>query len=195
MGWSDHTGLVDSNGDAEMWLRLCNLDNRQFVRALNPKGGWTATTTATSLISSGAYLYWAASPTGQDWYGANPVMDQLGNVHTGMTPDNLFPMCVPKPTVPAQLQIAQQALQASPISGTNAVIPFCPDGFLTADHQLQITGDGGIGSTDFVDGVKWAARGAINAALAVFLYLDQIEHDPTQRQPLYTQCNLIGGAK
>ena len=29
-----------------------------------------------------------------------------------------------------------------------------------------------------VDGRKWAARGAINAALAVFLYLDGVEHEP-----------------
>jgi mono/diheme cytochrome c family protein len=192
MGWSQYTGLVDSNGDADMWLRLCNLGNRQFVRALIPNGPWTATTSATSLFSSGENLFWAASPTGQDWYGANPVMDQLGNLHTGVTPDNLFPMCVAKPSDAAQLQIAQQALQASPVVGTNAVLPFCPDGFLLTAHRLQVTGSG-IGSTDYVDGVKWAARGAINAALAVFIYLDQIEHDPTQRQPLYTQCNLIGG--
>ena len=31
MGWSTYTGLVDSNGDAEMWLRLCNLGNRAIV--------------------------------------------------------------------------------------------------------------------------------------------------------------------
>ena len=48
-----------------------------------------------------------------------------------------------------------------------------------------------VSPPDYVDGRKWAARGAINAALAVFLYLDEIERDPTQRQPLYSQCNLI----
>jgi hypothetical protein len=191
MGWSQFTGLVDSNGDAEMWLRLCNLGNRQFVRPLLVDGGaWTATSGATNLYSSGANLYWAASPTGDDWYGANPVMDQLGNIHTGVTPDNLFPICVVKPTKPDQLQLATAALQASPALGKN-VIPFCPDGFLTSAHQLTVTGSG-AGNTDYVDGRKWAARGAINAALAVFLYLDQMERDPTQRQPLYTQCNLLG---
>ena len=39
-----------------------------------------------------------------------------------------------------------------------------------------------------------AARGAINAALGVFLYLDQIERDPSKRQILYNQCNLIGSS-
>jgi hypothetical protein len=190
MGWSKFTGLVDTSGDAEMWLRVCNLNNRQFVRALIISGSWSATTSATGLFSSGSNLYWATSLSGADWYGANPVMDHLGNLHTGVTSDNLFPLCVVKPTDPTQLQLATAALAASPVAGKN-VIPFCPDGFLTSAHKLTVEGSG-IGTTDYVDGVQWAARGAINAALAVFLYLDQMERDPTQRQPLYTQCNLIG---
>jgi hypothetical protein len=196
MDWSTYTGLVDSNGDAEMWLRLCNLDNRQIVRAVNIQGSWTATSTSQGLGATGTLLYWArslptaTSPTGDDWYGANPVMDPLGNIQTGVTPDNLFPMCVLPPTTPAQLTLAQKALQASPVAGKN-VIPFCPDGFAVSAHQLQYTSDNG--NTDFVEGRQWAARGAINAALAVFLYLKQMESDPTQQQPLYTQCNLLGG--
>jgi len=192
LGWSSYTGLVDSNGDAEMWLRLCNLGNRQFVRVLvAPGAGWTATTSASTLLTSGANLVWATSPTGDDWYGANPVMDHLGNIRTGVTSDNLFPMCVPKPPA-AQLQFATAALQASPVLGKN-VIPFCPDGFVVPAHKLAVTNSGGV--TDYQDGRQWAARGAINAALAVFLYLDQMERDPTQRQVLYTQCNLLGGQK
>ncbi|HXJ18632.1 MAG TPA: hypothetical protein VMT03_00250 [Polyangia bacterium] len=191
MGWSQFTGLVDVNGDAEMWLRLCNLGNPQFVRVLNMFGGWTTTKTPAGLYSSGNNLYWVKDPnTGTDWYGANPVMDQLGQVHTGVTSDNYFPLCVAMPANPTELQIAQQALQSTPVAGTNAVIPFCPSGFVAPAHQLQV--DTSASPVDYVDGRKWAARGAINAALAVFLYLDQMERDPTQRQPLYTQCNLLG---
>ena len=194
MGWSQFTGLVDSNGDAEMWLRLCNFNNRQIVRALDLQGGWTATASALSLAASGQRLYWAKSKDGTDWYGANPVMDQVGNIETGVTPENLFPICVLRPTNAAQLAIAQQLLQASPMLGKN-VLPFCPDGFAVPAHQLTVNGSGAIGDTDYVEGRQWAARGAINAALAVFLYLDQMERDPTQRQPLYTQCNLLGGSQ
>jgi hypothetical protein len=197
MRWSNYTGMVDSNGDAEMWLRLCNLGNRQIVRALDVTGSWTAGSGSGSLFAKGQQLYWArslptaTSPTGDDWYGANPVMDPSGNIQTSVTSDNLFPMCVRPPTTPAQLAIAQQALQASPVLGKN-VIPFCPDGFAVPAHQLLITSDNN-GNTDFVEGRQWAARGAINAALAVFLYLEQMESDPTKQQPLYTQCNLLGG--
>ena len=38
MGWSGNTGLVDSTGDAEMWLKLCNLNNRQIVRVADIGG-------------------------------------------------------------------------------------------------------------------------------------------------------------
>jgi hypothetical protein len=114
-------------------------------------------------------------------------MDQLGNVHNGLTSDNLFPICVSKPSDPTQAQIATSVLKAKPVLGKN-VIPFCPDGFVQASHKLTIDPV----TTDNVEGRQWAARGAINAALAVFLYLDGIENDPSKRQPLYTQCNLIG---
>ena len=106
MGWSQFTGLVDSNGDAEMWLRVCNLGNRQIVRALTLQGGWTATASPLNLFASGQHLYWAKSPTGDDWYGANPVMDQVGNIQTGVTPANLFPICVQPPSNPTELAIA-----------------------------------------------------------------------------------------
>ena len=191
MGWSDQTGLIDSNGDAETWLRLCNLGNRAIVRVPVIAGGtWSATSAATNLTVTGNRLYWASDPTtGKDLYGANPVMDQLGNLVTGVTSDNLFPMCIQKPTDPTQLQFATQALKASPVLGKN-VMPFCPDGFMQASNLLAVDTSGA--APDFIDGRKWAARGAINAALAVFLYLDQMERDPSKKQVLYTQCNLLG---
>jgi mono/diheme cytochrome c family protein len=186
IGWSDNTGLIDANGDAELWLKLCNLGNRAIVRVpFTDSGSWTATSKPTGLSVSGFNLYWG------DSYGSNPVMDQNGNVHQGITPDNLFPICIQKPTDATQLGYATAALQGNPVQGN--VIPFCPDGFVQPSHQLSVDSAGG--TTDFVDGRKWAARGAINAALAVFLYLDGIERDPTSRQVLYNQCNMLAGAK
>jgi hypothetical protein len=76
-----------------------------------------------------------------------------------------------------------QWLAAHKVRGNT--IPFCPDGLVSPDNQLAAE------AGEFKDGRKWAARGAINAALAVFLYLDQIERDPTKRKPLYNQCDLL----
>jgi hypothetical protein len=189
MGWSDNTGLIDSNGDAEMWLRLCNLGNRPIVRVPSVEGGtWSAATSANGLTVSPYQLYWAIGPNGEDYYGPNPVMDDRGNSEQGVTDANLFPICVAKPSDSTQLAFANQQLQASPVNGN--VLPFCPDGFVQTSHQLTVVTS--AATRDFQDGRKWAARGAINAALAVFLYLDQIESDPSKRQPLYNQCNLLG---
>ncbi len=187
--WSQYTGLIDSNGDAEMWLSLCNLNNRPIVRVLvADSDGWTATSSASTLTATGYQLYWAKSADGtQDDYGANPVMDHHGNVANGITADNLFPICVQKPTDATQKMYADQALARAAAKGIGNAIPYCPDGFVDPSRQLLVTDAG-----DCVDGRRWAARGAINAALAVFLYLDQIERDPSTRQPLYTECNLIG---
>jgi hypothetical protein len=189
MGWSHNTGLVDSNGDAEMWLTLCNLGNRPIVRvATVPQ--WTASSTTAQLTIDGFHLYWGADQSGKDLYGANPVLDHTGHVQTGLTSNNYFPICVQKPTDPTQLGYATQALQASPSLG-KYVVPFCPDGFVTSANKLASTSGSPV---DFTDGSKWAARGAINAALAVFLYLDSIERNPSARQPTYQQCNLLNGS-
>ena len=97
----------------------------------------------------------------------------------------------PSHRIPAQLQYATAALQATPSLGKN-VIPFCPSGFVSAANKLVVNTSGA--SQDFQDGRKWAARGAINAALAVFLYLDSIERDPTKRQLTYNQCSQLNGS-
>jgi mono/diheme cytochrome c family protein len=187
--WGGRTSLIDVNGDAEMWLRLCSLGNRPLVRVplLNGNsndGHWSASTSTDDLSLSGYSLYWG------DTYGANPVMDQNGVVQTGIDSNVEFPICIQKPTDPTEAATAAAWLGAHKVGHTSqadgTAIPFCPDGLVTDAHKLQTT------SSDFTDGRAWAARGAINAALAVFLYLDQIERDPTTRQPLYSQCNLIG---
>ena len=84
MGWSDNTGLVDTNGDAEMWLRLCNLNNRPIVR-VRSDAQWTPAPAATDLTVDGYHLYWAVRPNGEDLYGANPVMDDRAT-STGASP-------------------------------------------------------------------------------------------------------------
>jgi mono/diheme cytochrome c family protein len=195
--WRTFSGLVESNGDADMWLHLCNLGNRPVVRvAIGPdSGGWTATSNAATMTISGSQLYWAVGPNGEDWYGQNPVMDHLGSIATGVQPSNLVPLCVQPPSSAAQKTYADAALAIAKVNGN--VIPYCPANFAVpctpnasgqpACHQLQVSDMG-----DFTDGRKWAARGAINAALAVFLYLDGIEKDPTKRKPLFNECSQLG---
>jgi mono/diheme cytochrome c family protein len=182
IAWSKETGLIDTTGDAEMWLRLCSMGNRPLVRVPLVSNGWSSATTVDDLRISGFRLFWGASATGQDLYGANPAMDAKGNLTTGLA-GNTFPICVQKPTSASETIQATQWLTAHKVRGN--VVPFCPDGLVAPANQLTAT------QGEFKDGRKWAARGAINAALAVFLYLDQIERDSTKRKPLYNQCDLL----
>jgi mono/diheme cytochrome c family protein len=189
--WSDYTGLIDTSGDAEMWLRLCSLGNRPIVRVPDVKNYWTANAqlSVAGLKFNGHHAYFGDTKgaDGKPLFPATaPVMDHRGRLHQGLTADNPFPVCVEKPTDPTELGYADAALKSIAVTGTGAIIPYCPPGFVTPDNQLKVDG------TNFVDGKRWAARGAINAAMAVFLYLDQIERDPSKRQPLFNHCEQLG---
>jgi len=197
--WSEHTGLIDTSGDAEMWLKLCSLNNRPLVRIVDPgvwkkmnSSGELALITAGELVFSGHSEYWGdgKGPDGKPLYPADaPVMDHHGQIHQGITADNPFPVCVAKPDDPTEVQSADAVLKSIAVGGPGGpVIPYCPAGFLTPANRVD---DGGV---TFPDAKRWAARGTINAAMAVFLYLDQIERDPTKRKPLYNQCAQLPGA-
>jgi hypothetical protein len=186
--WGQNTGLIDTNGDAEMWLHLCSLGNRPIIRVPIPLGGtWASDSQVKDLTIDDSTEYWGADDKGNDLYGANPVMDQHGNVTTGITADNGFPLCIAKPTG-AELTHANAALAATPINGH--VIPYCPDAVVQPGNKL-VKDDSG----DHVDARRWAARGAANAALAVFLYLEGIERDPSSRPIPFNQCNLLSSTK
>jgi hypothetical protein len=47
------------------------------------------------------------------------------------------------------------------------------------------------GSSDLVDVKRWATRGAINAGLAVFVYLDALIGKDQPIPPRYNECNLL----
>jgi hypothetical protein len=167
-GWEDwgaKTGLIDRNGDAEMWLRLCNLGNRPVVRVVFPG----------NPEASAGSLYW-----GDDYPATAPAMDQHGRVTSGIAADNYFPVCARGAPGPA-------------VGAAGAVIPACPSMLTdTVDASgnkkyLLKTVTTSVGP-DYVDARKWAARGAINAALAVFLYLDGVERGTVTPKPPFDQC-------
>jgi len=186
LDWGAQTGLIDVNGDAEMWLRVCSLNNRQVVRVVY---GWTTGSGMEKMIvSPKGGLYWA------DTYPATaPVMDHRGRVVNGVKPDNLFPLCFTKPATPDAQQDADKFLHDHPVGGSGGtVIPYCPPELFGSNPTAnQLKYDSSSGTDDFTDARRWAARGAINGALAVYLYLEELER--TKAKPLYNQCDMLGG--
>lgn len=180
LSWGDQTGLIDVNGDAEMWLRLCSLDNRAVVRVPYVTD-WTIANVKPMLAPQES-LYWA------DAYPASaPVLDHHGKVVTGVSADNLFPLCIRKPTDAAQLQAADAFLAAQPVKP-----PYCPAELFAGNEQWKLVSDpnpdGPALPRVLTDARKWSVRGAINAALAVFLYLDGIERGTVAPRPPFNQC-------
>jgi mono/diheme cytochrome c family protein len=186
VSWGDQTPLIDQNGDAELWLRLCALGNRPVVRV--PLLVWSAGTTTSDLqVQGNGSHYWG------DVYPANaPVMDQRGRVTNGIAPDNVFPICIRKPTDATEFMNADAWLSSHKVNGNR--VPYCPAELFPSGspdmYKLQYGTDVN-NNPDFIDAKKWAARGAINAGMAVFLYLDEVERGMTQIVPGYDQCDKL----
>jgi mono/diheme cytochrome c family protein len=238
INWSGQTALIGSNGDAEMWMKVCGLNNRPVVRVVVPGDGspksalplnpqpsdwdayWSGTSSGSSSTSplqlyiTGTSLYWGDAPgsDGNSVFASWPVMDQRGQIRTdpaGITPDNLFPICVREPPAanasdPNDAHTNSDAvLRANAANTGGNVIPYCPPALFTTGAATDSNGntvgvykwrlasptDSG-GALTFPDANSWALRGAINAGLAVFLYIDQLSKTGVA-QPLYNQCELL----
>jgi mono/diheme cytochrome c family protein len=159
--------LIPENGDAELWMRLCSLDNPHPVWALS----WSGSGSSAGWFHQGYYpraLYPSSAP----------VMDARGQLRAGMTEDNGFPWCAIKPLNLASLAEATAALERAP-GASGAELPFCPEA-LTSTAQL----------TD-QDKEDWATRGAINAGLAAYVHVDRLASGMAQPSTPYDHCELL----
>jgi mono/diheme cytochrome c family protein len=210
IGWSAQTSLIADNGDAALWLGVCSLDNRPVVRVLEPgsSSGIVDWGSADRLMIDGRSLYWGADEQGNPTSPAGAqFLDQRGRVATGIAADNLFPMCVEKPADATTLAKAD-ALLASLRGGGFLVPPYCAPELLA---DKTVTDDGGnVTKTKkwrlttsvtkdgngivFDDANRWAIRGAINAGVAVFLYVDGLARGQITPKPPYNQCERLTGA-
>ena len=172
--------LITSNGDAELWLRLCSIDNPPPVRVEVEAGKyiWVHALRDAALIDHP----WSPDFVRPEIYGAHPVGNDRGTVDPGgivactdmTTPCNLRPWCVPGSTDPAAPACPANVAAAAP---TRSFDETCADGSTSC------------WSAD--DANRWSTRGAINAGLAVFEYLRARANGTALSQPDYTQCELL----
>ncbi|HKY39208.1 MAG TPA: hypothetical protein VJN18_24890 [Polyangiaceae bacterium] len=153
------SSLLDTIGDAELWLTLCSLDNPPPVRAI-ANGTGTDTGTFFELYHPLSY------PQGADVGNHRHEIVQHEQ-HPSAIPANLFPFCHVK-------------------AGANTPKPVCPDNLVPL---VKWSAD-----TMPTDQVKpWLLRGAANAGLAVFVFLDLLSRDPVKHKLIrYDECELIG---
>jgi hypothetical protein len=182
-----NTRLIVDNGDAELWLSLCSLDNPAPVHILNFQGELT-----TELNLVVAHI---EDPNGLAIDGPSGVAKGLilpasmypldakvgnaqGTVDDVLDPSNTWPWCVDsRGASPTQLAWVE-----------SAALPSCPQKVLDYyDACIQTPAPDNCFGNDAAN--RWAVRGAINAGMAVYTYVQSIEN---QAAPLdYNQCALL----
>jgi mono/diheme cytochrome c family protein len=151
------TALIQTNGDSELWRRVCSLDNPAPVRGIKVEG-------FKPVAGGREHLYDPASfPAGAE------VMDHNNEIRDGLTADNLFPWCVEP--VESERQAAVDSFRER-YAKNERLPPYCPAGLQLVDRDV------------------WSRRGAMNAGVMVFLYLDAVSRG--QLTPLrYDECDRL----
>jgi len=167
-----------SNGDAALWSGLCNFDNPHPLVAVYADGAATGSPNFHTLGAISMYSR-AGYPAGA------PVGDQDGHIQTGLSPSNVFPWCLRKPLDANALDGLTTYAQNHAIDGKP--LPFCPE-------SVVPPADNGAGPADPHltpdDLERWATRGAINAGMAVFAFLDELDRG-AKANPPYDHCEQL----
>jgi hypothetical protein len=170
--------LITKNGDVDMWERLCSFNNPAPVRMVTAKidsGQITLfqiahVTDALNMKVDYALFTRASYPVDQ------PVGDPSGNVTMGIAADNSDPWCIHRPEIPtAEQAITNYWTEPPPVGlGRTVPIPYCPETQVTRLDTAAVN--------------RWSMRGAMNAGLSVFLYLDALARGDKQRPIPYDHC-------
>lgn len=169
--YQKRSGLLLGNGDAELWERLCTFDNPAPVRPITVVlNGDTP-----GLFTGNTYYNASAYPQGAF------VGNVTGGVEKAIISGNSFPWCVVTPSDPALVTFLH-SLKGS----DGASLAECPAGFI--DPKNQWVDNDMVGSVDLD---RFSSRGAINAGLAVFAYLDRMISQDKGRIVGYDECELL----
>jgi mono/diheme cytochrome c family protein len=170
----EQSSLIAKNGDAELWRSLCSIDNEPVpVRTISADWDSAMANPLKYKIQApleGSLRRPASYPSGA------PVGNPRGQVEIGIQPGNSAPWCLIRPGDDALRERVQQEWQAH--AGTGTEPPYCPDEYL-ADSQNWFTA---------ADAERWTTRGAMNAGLSVFLYLDALAKGEKRRPVPYNRC-------
>jgi hypothetical protein len=174
-----NSGLIVHNGDAELWEQICTFNNPAPVHVLIAALGNGATTP----VFQGApfELYKAES------YPAERI-GNYGTVDDRLTPSNAFPWCVIDPVDPKVRAAVEAEEQATNLPGKK--YPRCPAGYVDNKNRFEDNVDSSS-AHDYKGIQDWSTRGAVNAGLAVFLYLDWLISQDHPIPPRYNECELL----
>lgn len=169
------SSLISGNGDAELWEALCTFDNPAPIHTVFVSLG---NASIPSQLGMSRNFYNASA------YPANtPVGNVVGGVDGSLQPNNSYPWCVIRPA-DAEGQAYLDSLRGS----DEKKLPICPTALLDVANKWTET-ETGEPELD-----RFATRGAINAGLAVFAYVDRMVSQGKGRIPGFNECQLLSPA-
>ena len=192
-----NTPFIRTNGDWEMWMKLCSTFNRQVVRVYQMRndigGGIGARLKAMYYVDDGsANPPYRFPADGQVW-------DHNRQQRSGVSADNYYPACVQDPTQVLAGE-ANPDLPAPEILAAflKNFMPKCPTDFLKQHSELLMWSRQNP-TPDQIDNLKkWALSGAINAGMSVFSFLEKSLVDQKSAlsknsllSPYYNECQLL----
>ena len=168
------TSLIPTIGDNELWIRLCSLNNPAPIHVINGRDASDGLTISQAFNSNGSFVpgpsaYLVPNPDPSTFPPGTPIGDHRGEVvpFTPNDPTNFWPWCV---NDDAQNTFREMGY------------PVCPPAALTLANEF--------GNADPNQAEEWSVRGAINAGLAVFRYVQSLEK-LTSAPADYDQCELL----
>lgn len=172
--------FLTDNGDAELWTRICTYNNPAPIKVLEVVGN--------------ALNYYAINTYFPKNYPAGtPIGNSKGQVEPTLTATTDTPWCVKDPVDPdAKAWLAAQVALKGPSDTVAPKLPICPASFVVDDNKFKggTTDSNSVYTPGDID--DWAARGAINAGQAVFVYLDGMVSQGKGRDLRFDECEQLG---
>jgi len=109
----------------------------------------------------------------------------LGAVAPKLLANNPFAWCVVTPTSAEDI-----ATLAAMKTSDGKPLPECPAAFLDESNRFEAHFDDATGWA-YTGLNRWATRGAINAGLSVFIYVDWLVGGDQPIPPRYNECELL----
>ncbi|MFT3923002.1 MAG: hypothetical protein QM778_10740 [Myxococcales bacterium] len=185
--------LLSTSGDREMWERICSFQNLKPLIVVEPVYGKDE---AKNLIVSSLKVNFAP----RESYGSTRAVGDprrvdasgqpLNGISAGIHDDNPEPWCIVNPTG-AQADALNAYLAALDASKA----PLCPPELqpgTTAmlNYDLPSVAENPDQKTGRASMEIWSIRGAMNAGLAVYLYLEALTHGKPAAVP-YDHCEEL----
>jgi mono/diheme cytochrome c family protein len=175
--------LIRTNGDAELWLRMCTFANPSPVHVLKWYDGKTGQVNVPAATNNGAIDFGQlgfqqfVDPAAYVANGGTVIGDENGKTVTLGSADA---------GPPANWPQWPWCIDMTDMSSVPAGYPECPPAVATLVRNCDT--QQGCWTEDTAN--AWAVRGAMNAGFSVFLYVQALEQ-LSSPPPDYTQCEQL----